>query len=76
MTYEQLFHLKFNESVPTYKLGKRFPKERRKISKIALLQLSPAMLKKVVKKRSDVKKLMLLKAWLIQKTAERKKRKV
>lgn len=67
MTYERLFQLKFKEAVPTYKLGKWFPKERRKISHIALLQLSPSMLRKVVKDREEVRKLMLLKEWLLKK---------
>jgi len=73
MTYERLFQLKFKEAVPTYKLGKRFPKERRKISHIALLQLPSPMLRKVVKNREEFRKLTLLKEWLSRKKDGAKK---
>ena len=71
MTYERLFQLKFKEEVPTYKLGRQFPKERKKISHIALLELPEAILRKVLKSEEEFKKLMLLKEWLIKK-AEKK----
>ncbi len=73
MTYERLFQLKFKEAVPTYKLGKQFPRERRKISHIALLQLPSSMLRKVVKDREEFRKLMLLKDWLSRKKEESKR---
>ena len=75
MTYERLFHLKFKEDVPTHQLGKRFPKERKKISHVALLELTPARLRKVIKNREEFRKLMLLKAWLIKKSKMRRKAK-
>jgi hypothetical protein len=68
MTYERLFHLKFKEEVPTHQLGKQFPKERKKISRLALLELTPARLRKVIRNREEFRKLMLLKAWLIKKS--------
>jgi tRNA A37 threonylcarbamoyladenosine biosynthesis protein TsaE len=73
MTYERLFQLKFREEVPTYKLGKKFPNERRKISHIALLQLSNSQLKKVMKNEEEFRKLMLLKEWLLKKEGRENK---
>ena len=73
MTYERLYHLKFNEEVPTHQLGKQFPKERRKISRLALLELPLARLRKVVKDEGEFQKLLLLKAWLIKRGGLKKK---
>jgi len=39
VTYEKIYDLKFKELVPTYQLRKRFPKEGRKIARVALLQV-------------------------------------
>lgn len=75
MTYERLFHLKFKEEIPTHQLGKQFPRERKKISRLALLELAPERLRKVVKNRKEFKKLMLLKTWLIKKSKLGKKSK-
>ena len=68
MTYERLFQLKFKEEVPTHQLGKQFPKERRKISRLALLELAPSKLRKVIKNREELRKLMVLKEWLIKRS--------
>lgn len=61
MTYERLFNLKFREEVPTYELGKRFPKEIRKISRVALLELPLSTLKTLVKRHEELEKLLKLK---------------
>ena len=67
VTYEELFTLKFKEHVPTCELEKRFPEERKKISEIALLELPPAMLRELVKQEKELRKLMVLKTWLLKK---------
>ena len=68
MTYERLFQLKFKEEVPTHQLGKQFPRERKKISRLALLELPLSRLRKVVRNREEFQKLLLLKEWLIKRS--------
>lgn len=67
MTYEKIFKLKFEEDVPTHELERRFPKELKKISKIALMELSPDTLRKLVRREDELKKLMSLKQDLLKK---------
>ena len=66
MTYERLYDLKFNKHLPTYQLGMKYPREKRRISKIALLQLPFSMLKKLLK-REQFNALKVLKQKLTQK---------
>ena len=66
MTYEKIFRLKFEEEVPTHELEKRFPKHLKKISRIALMELSPATLKGLIKREHELEKLMLLKRNLLR----------
>lgn len=66
VTYQKIFQLKFEEDVPTYELGRRFPKERRKISRVALLELSRSMLCELVKKEKELQKLLFLKQWFFK----------
>ena len=75
MTYERLFQLKFEEEVPTHQLGKQFPRERKKISRLALLELAPSQLRKVVKNGEEFRKLMMLKEWLLKRNGAKKKSK-
>ena len=74
VTYQKIFELKFREDVPTYELGRRFPKERKKISRVALLDLPIAMLRKLIKQEGELKKLLFLKRWFLGKEVSRKKR--
>ena len=67
MTYERIFDLKFKENVTTHELGKRFPRERKKISRIALLELPFSMLRNLIKRETELKKLMFLRSWLLGK---------
>ena len=67
MTYQRIFNLKFKEDVPTYKLGKRYPRERRKISRIALLELPLSLLRQLIKQEEELQKLISLKQWFFQK---------
>ena len=75
MTYERIFDLKFKWDVPTYKLGKRFPKERRKISRIALLELPLSELRELIKQESEFQRLATLKEWFFKKEGMRRKKK-
>ena len=74
MTYQKIFDLKFREEISTLELGKRFPKERKKISRIALLELPNSLLRKLVKHEREFKKLLMLKQWLLEKRNLRKKK--
>ena len=71
MTYEKIFKLKFEDEIPTHELEKRFPKELKKISKIALMELPPSTLKELLKREHELKKLMSLKQDLLKKIKKR-----
>ncbi len=73
MTYERIFNLKFKGAVPTHELGKRYPKERKKISRIALLELPLSVLRELVKQEEEFRKLVLLKQWFFKKGSRKKK---
>ena len=74
MTYERIFNLKFKEDVPTYQLGKRYPRERKKISRIALLELPLSVLRELVKHEEEFRKLVSLKQWFFKKNGSQKKK--
>jgi len=66
MTYERLYELKFKKHIPTYQLGKRYPKELRKISRVALLELSTSLMRELVKRKEERRLLIRLKQVLCQ----------
>lgn len=72
MTYERLYDLKFNKNFPTYVLEKKFPRERRKISRLALLELPLAELRQLVS-HEELERLSDLKLWIAEKTVELKR---
>lgn len=57
MTYERIYDLKFRKRVPTYQLRKRFPREARKIARVALLQLPESLLKKLVREKIELERI-------------------
>lgn len=61
MTYQTLFELKFKQKIPTLELGKKFPKDKEKISRLALLELPAEVLKTVVKDAKELTHLANLK---------------
>ena len=67
MTYEKIFRLKFEDEISTHELEKRFPKHLKKISKVALMELPKATLKSLLKRESELEKLMSLKRNLLRK---------
>jgi len=71
VTYEKIFRLKFEDEVPTHELERRFPKELKKISKIALMELPPSILKVLLKREHELKKLMSLKQNLLKKVGKK-----
>ena len=73
MTYERIFNLKFGEEIPTHELGRRYPRERKKISRVALLHLPIAVLRELVKREGEFQKLVTLKR-LFKKDGLRKKK--
>ncbi|MBI3999448.1 MAG: hypothetical protein HY351_02435 [Candidatus Omnitrophica bacterium] len=75
MTYQRIFDLKFKEDIPTYELGKRFPREWKKISRIALLELPFSVLRSIIKQERELRKLVFLKQWLSHKKKTSEKRK-
>jgi hypothetical protein len=67
MSYDRIFNLKFREHVPTYQLGKLFPRERKKITQIALLELPISLLRQLIKQEKELRKLISLREWLERK---------
>ena len=74
MTYQRIFDLKFKEEVATCELRKRYPKEQKKILRIALLELPNSLLRKLIKHEREFQKLISLKRWLFGKENSRKKK--
>ena len=74
MTYQKIFNLKFKKEMPTHELGKRYPKEREKISRIALLELPNPLLRELIKRKQEFQKLVSLKKWLFKKEDSSKKK--
>jgi len=69
--YKRIYDLKFNQCVPTFELRKRFPKEGRKITRVALLQLSNSVLRELVHQKKELQKLMLLRRSLFKQESGR-----
>lgn len=66
MTFQKLFHLKFREGVSTIELEKRFPREKKKISTLAMLELPAHTLRRVVNTREEFEHLSHLKQKLFK----------
>ncbi len=64
MTYQTLYELKFKHKVPTLELEKKFPKDREKISRLALLELPTEVLKNVVRNEKELTQLQALRRTL------------
>ena len=64
VTYQTLFELKYKHKVPTIELNKKFPKDREKISRLALLELPSEILKSVVKDEKQLTDLQALRQTL------------
>jgi hypothetical protein len=73
MTYEQIYQLRFRERVPTFELTRRFPREARKIAKVALLQLPRRVLRDLIKQEKEFRELMELKKFLFRKNSRPRK---
>lgn len=61
VTYQTLFKLKFEQKVPTLELEKKFPRDKEKISRLALLELPAKVLKSVVRNEKELFHLQSLK---------------
>lgn len=66
MTFQKLFTMKFKEGVSTIELERRFPRERRKIYTLALLELPSRTLRRVVGTRKEFEQLSQLKQKLFK----------
>lgn len=61
MTYRALFEMKYNQGVSTSELVKRFPADVKRISEVALLEVSDEMLRQVIAEAQIVERLIRLK---------------
>lgn len=66
MTYRNLFDLKFKEKIPTLELERRFPQDKQKISRLALLELPFRLLKSVLKNHGELTQVLKLKKFLLE----------
>jgi hypothetical protein len=66
MTYRKILDLKLRERIPTIELGKSFPRERRKIHRIALAELPPSLLRRVIRNERLLAHLLALKRRLVK----------
>ncbi len=61
MNYRQLVDLKFKKGISTYELVCRFPKELKRVSEVALLDVPEATLREIVQEKEMFRHLMELK---------------
>ncbi len=61
MTYREIFDLKYNQGISTSELVKRFPDEVKRISEVALLEVSEDMLRQVISEAGVLQRLIGLK---------------
>lgn len=59
--YEKLFDLKYRKGISTFDLAHRFPNHIERVSEVALLEVPPRVLRKVVPEKSVLERLMSLK---------------
>jgi len=67
MTYQELINLKFKKGISTYELVCRFPKEIKRVSEVALLDVPEQTLKKVVSGKKTLNRIMDLKKRFLKK---------
>jgi hypothetical protein len=61
MTYEAIFNLKYRKKMSTYELVCRFPKEIKRVSEVALLEVPESTLRQVLPEKKSFERLMGLK---------------
>ncbi len=61
MTYREIFELKYTQGISTSELVKRFPADVKRISEVALLEVSDEMLRQVISEAKIVERLISLK---------------
>ena len=66
MTYEKLFDLKYRKRLSTYELVCRFPKEVKRVSEVALLEVPESTLREVLHEKKSFQRLMELKKKLLK----------
>jgi len=67
MTYQELINLKFKKGISTYELVRRFPKEIKRVSEVALLDIPEQTLKEVVPGKKTLNRIMDLKKRFLKK---------
>jgi hypothetical protein len=61
MTYREIFELKYTQGISTSELVRRFPADVKRISEVALLEVSDEMLRQVISEAKIVDRLIGLK---------------
>lgn len=61
MTYRKIFDMKYNQGISTSELVKRFPEDVKRISEVALLEVSDEMLRQVISETNVAERLISLK---------------
>lgn len=58
MTYREIFDMKYNQGMSTSELVKRFPGDVKRISEVALLDVSEDLLRQVIVENRVVERLL------------------
>jgi len=61
MTYEKLYDLKYRRKMSTYELVSKYPKDIRRVSELALMEVPDKTLKEVLEERKTLERVMKLK---------------
>ena len=61
MTYREIFNMKYSQGISTSELVKRFPGDIKRISEVALLEVSDEMLRQVISEANMAERLISLK---------------
>lgn len=61
MTYEKLYDLKFRRKMSTYDLVSKYPKEIKRVSELALMDVPEETLRQVLSKGKTLARIMQLK---------------
>jgi hypothetical protein len=66
MTYKKLLDLKYLQGISTYELVCRYPDEIKRVSEVALLEVSDDMLNKILSEKKTLKRIKKLKKKLVK----------
>ncbi|HTL46737.1 MAG TPA: hypothetical protein VL688_01605 [Verrucomicrobiae bacterium] len=70
MTYERLLYLKFRRGISTYELMKRYPRDIKRVSEVALLDIPEETLKEIIPEDKVLNRIIRLKKKMDRQTKD------